>query len=201
MWFACNLANCQARSDNAVAIEQLLTEAKTVYRKDFNAAYGRIVVQARQGKVLDCFQILLNSIRTEIAQMERWINTPVLYHPQKTDGVNSSNLVLDARDRICAALEEMDRLRPLLRHQLGPATENDRSTSRPLTRKQCQIWDSLEGLALTGREIAVKVDSDEISVRKQIQEIRKSGLNIKNKRGLGYYRLDFPPNELTSNPA
>lgn len=65
-----------------------------------------------------------------------------------------------------------------------------------LTDQQREIWDLLDGCALSAKEIAVRAgfgfDQGDL-IRKRIARIKRQGHAIKNRRGLGYYRPDAPP--------
>lgn len=67
---------------------------------------------------------------------------------------------------------------------------------RPLTDAQREVWSLLHGRALTGKEIAQKLEGTIVSeeaIRKRIRAIRESGRQIDSVSGLGYLRPDCPP--------
>ncbi len=79
-----------------------------------------------------------------------------------------------------------------------------------LTDSQMEVWNLLEGYAKTAKQMAVELKlgvTGECAIIKRIDAIRKAGLTVLNKRGLGYYRPDAPPaglvelNELAGTPV
>ena len=77
------------------------------------------------------------------------------------------------------------------------------SGRRPMTDGEKQVWDLLDGRALTGKGIVNALHSEkgiitsEDTVRQHILELRKAGYSIPNQRGRGYYREDSPPPEVS----
>lgn len=77
-----------------------------------------------------------------------------------------------------------------------PTEPGGRETLAPLSEVLRSVWDALDGYALTAKEIAVAIRleaRDEDLIRKRIGAIRRTGRQIENRRGLGYYRPDAPP--------
>ena len=64
---------------------------------------------------------------------------------------------------------------------------------RPPSDRQREVWEALDGRALSAQEIADDIGSTEGSVRQLILEIRKSGRKIERVAGLGYVRPNAPP--------
>ena len=62
----------------------------------------------------------------------------------------------------------------------------------PLTETQNEIMAILKGCALTADAIENKIKMGRSTVRTSLRDLKEKGL-IKNKRGLGYYRLDALP--------
>ncbi len=58
-----------------------------------------------------------------------------------------------------------------------------------------EVWNILEGQALTAKQIRNKVDQNisEDAIRHRIKELRKIGRGISHKSGVGYFRPDAPP--------
>lgn len=66
----------------------------------------------------------------------------------------------------------------------------------PLTKEQQEIWNALEGKALMAKELVKVVEGGPISesaIEKRIKAINKTRRVIKNRRCLGFYRPDAPP--------
>jgi biotin operon repressor len=64
---------------------------------------------------------------------------------------------------------------------------------RPLTDAQLEVWESLKGRALTGKELAKPLRKSEANVRNLVMRINDAGYRIVNQRGRGYFRPDQPP--------
>lgn len=72
---------------------------------------------------------------------------------------------------------------------------NDDDDSLPiLTDRQSQIMKCLNKQALTGEEIARSVTISISTTKEALRELKELGF-VKNKRGLGYYRPDAPPEQ------
>jgi hypothetical protein len=70
----------------------------------------------------------------------------------------------------------------------------------PLPPAQKEVWELLNGQALSAKEIAVRVRAapvSEDSIRKRVAAMRKAGRRVENTLGLGYFRPDAPPQDLT----
>ncbi|UYV13437.1 MAG: hypothetical protein NCW75_03925 [Phycisphaera sp.] len=75
----------------------------------------------------------------------------------------------------------------------------DRPTTDTLmTDGQCEVWELLDGQAMTAKELAAQLPGrpSEEAVRQRVREIKRSGQQIANKPGRGYYRPDSPPDDL-----
>jgi hypothetical protein len=74
----------------------------------------------------------------------------------------------------------------------------------PLPPAQKEVWDLLDGRALSAKELARKVAGGPVtedSIRKRVASIRKTGRMVESTWGLGYYRPDQPPPESTGAPS
>ncbi|MCH8270794.1 MAG: hypothetical protein IH985_06240 [Planctomycetes bacterium] len=68
-----------------------------------------------------------------------------------------------------------------------------------LSEALLEVWEMLEGKALTARQLGDLVRGKPISedtIRKRIAAIRRTGLTVVWKSTRGYYRLDSPPPDL-----
>jgi hypothetical protein len=66
----------------------------------------------------------------------------------------------------------------------------------PLTDDQKEVWDALDGKALTAKELSMEATGRrdlEDAMRKRVAAIRNTGRVIDNKQGAGYFRPDAPP--------
>lgn len=68
---------------------------------------------------------------------------------------------------------------------------------RPLTDRQRELWNALDGCILSAKELAAdkELTSTEDAVTHLVAAIRKRGRGIETVPGRGYYRPDAPPPE------
>ncbi len=64
----------------------------------------------------------------------------------------------------------------------------------PLSDGQRDVWEALEGRALTGKQLHKRLGVPEDSIRQHVRAMKKAGYEVRNARNLGgYYRPDAPP--------
>lgn len=100
---------------------------------------------------------------------------------------------LAAREIATRAIDKVSRLCEIF--ESSPAS--NRPSREPLSQQEKQLWDFLDGRAMTGKELAAELPGrvDPQTVAKRIQRIRNKGWPISNRRTgtKGYFRDDAPP--------
>lgn len=64
-----------------------------------------------------------------------------------------------------------------------------------MTHGQRRLWDALAGRCLSAKDLCAdnELDTSEDTVRQWVHQLRRSGRDIRHRRGCGYYRPDSPP--------
>ncbi|MFI4892151.1 MAG: hypothetical protein ACIAQ0_01770 [Phycisphaerales bacterium JB058] len=96
------------------------------------------------------------------------------------------HVVADIRDRILRGFRTAEASSPIRICHVSAG-------AKPLTLDQKRVWDALADGIMSAKEIAQAIGlraSDEDSIRKRIQRMRKSGWKIQRLTGRGYWRPD-----------
>ena len=75
--------------------------------------------------------------------------------------------------------------------QLPTATR----TATPMSDGTKEVWDALLGKVLTGKQLAVLLNSNEDAIRKRVDRLNGDGHTVQNRRGAGYFRPDALPSD------
>ena len=100
--------------------------------------------------------------------------------------------------KICGHSDESDRSDETLKEVLSVFVQFLKrkglyKRTPPLTDRQKEVWDALNGRALTGKELARELEASEDSIRQFVVGIRGTKRSVPNRAGRGYFRPDAPP--------
>jgi hypothetical protein len=184
---AAGLAARFSATEHAESVETLHDVVRSHYQAAFDRASARLTVLAKSAGVLDEVLQRVDDLGSALKHCGRSLTLGVMGIIRARARGYTGNPVMDTREELSAAIQSLERLKPLL----CPVD------NRPPLPEPCQmVYVMLEGNILKAKDIAVQIGlepSDEDVVRKRIDRIRKTGREISNRRGVGYFRPDAPP--------
>ena len=181
---ALHLATRRAATRPPIFLDDLLRDVEGCFGKRMKQARADLLVSAGNAGYLEETKPLVETVIRGLRALMEAAAAPavVLGSPSKR-----RPSLLAVRQQLLLDLDELTAMRRLLRCELE---------ERPLlTGQQEDIWELLDGQALTAQEIAKRLacGASEDSVRRQIKKMRRNGYDIQNARSRGYYRKDAPP--------
>jgi len=188
-----------ALSSEPVIAAEVIEQARREKEPQFDAAYKRCLESAMtlgtQSEVLP----LLDWTRHAIASLEREsVTDPIRSYIRHEQSGGEGTPWLNAKARGEWLVKAFVRMAPLMDGVRGTSRgENPpQPATPPLTDRQQQVWDLLEGQVLSAQELADKLSSKMTpeGVRQLVMQIRRVKPDIILSRpGRGYYRPDKPP--------